>query len=272
MADKKIVSAKDAKKGAYSKAVDKDSTELRSENRKKNAMKFRIPAIILWVLALGAEAAAVYMFNINQMTWLIVALVVDAVFVIIGSLLWKKANHVSPCTSKSKVVCFLQNQLGVIAALLAFIPFGIYFLKNSKNLSPKMKQIIAVLLGVLVIGSVGASIDYRPATPESVAQAEEAAAANGTFSGTVYWTQFGKSYHLDPDCSSLSRTTVLIQGTIEEAFEQKRFDPCNFCAGGDTAVPQAEFDDETVTDRIEDGAETEDATDASDSEDTSVTP
>ncbi len=239
MANKKIVSAKDAKNKDYSKAVEKETANLRSKNRKKNSMKFRIPAVILWVLAIGCEAAAVWMLNLNNMTWLYVALGADALFVIVGSLLWKKANHVSPCTSKSKAVCFLQNQLGVIMALVAFIPFGIILLKGAKNVDVKTKKILAVVVGVLLLGSVGASIDYTPATPESVEAAELVASASGEFGGTVYWTRFGKSYHLDPECSTLSRSTILIEGTLEEAFEQKRFDPCDVCAGGDIAKEQA---------------------------------
>ncbi len=242
MPEKKIVSAKDAKKGDYSKAKNKDTSKLRSENRKKNAMKFRIPAIILWVLALGCEALAVHLFNIlpaDNMVWLFVVLGADALFVIIGSLLWKKANHVSPCTSKSKAVCFLQNQLGVVMALLAFIPFGILVLKGNKNLNAKTKKILVSVIAVLLLGSVGASIDYNPATIESVEAAELSASASGEFTGTVYWTVFGKSYHLDPDCQALSRSSVIIEGTMQEALDANKLDPCDFCAGGDIAKETA---------------------------------
>ena len=47
---------------------------------------------------------------------------------------------------------------------------------------------------------------------------------------TVYWTRFGKSYHLDPNCHTLMRSSKVYQGTIEEAFEANRTDPCDFCA------------------------------------------
>ena len=262
MAKKNFVSAKDAKKGDYSKGTSKDTSTARTEGRKKNAMKFRIPAIILWVLAIGCEAVAVWMLNLNNMTWLYVALGVDALLVIIGSLLWKKANHISPCTSKSKAVCFLQNQMGVIAALLAFIPFGIILLRGAKNVDAKTKKILAVVVGVLLLGSVGASIDYTPATPDSVAAAELVASASGDFNGTVYWTEFGKSYHLDPECSTLSRSTNIAYGSIEDAFELKRNDPCDICAGGDLAkeeaaklIQEAEAAGESVEDMAQEATE-----------------
>ncbi len=268
MPEKKIVSAKDAKKGDYSKAKNKDTSTLRSENRKKNAMKFRIPAIILWVLALGCEALAVHLFNIlpaDNMLWLYVALGADALFVIIGSLLWKKANHVSPCTSKSKVVCFLQNQLGVIVALLAFIPFGLLVLRSDKNLDAKAKKILVVVVGVLLLGSVGASIDYNPATIESVEAAELEASATGEFTGTVYWTVFGKSYHLDPDCQALSRSSVIIEGTMQEALDANKLDPCDFCAGGDiakeaAAIADSEAEEAEAETDTEEAETTEDTT------------
>jgi hypothetical protein len=266
MPEKKIVSAKDAKKGDYSKAVSKDTSNLRQENRKKNAMKFRIPAIILWVLALGCEALAVHLFNIlpsDNMVWLFVVLGADALFVIVGSLLWKKANHISPCTSDSKIVCFLQNQLGVIMALIAFIPIGILVLKGNKNLNAKTKKILVSVIAILLVGSVGASIDYSPATPESVEAAELAASASGEFTGTVYWTVFGKSYHLDPECQALSRSTVIIEGTLQEALDANKTDPCDFCAAGDKAKEQAAYQTEAESETVEKAEEA--------SEDTSET-
>ncbi len=228
MAKKKIVSAKTGE------VVEKETSTLRKENRKKGAKKFRIPAIILWVAAIGFEVVAILLLRYNYITpWLWIALGIDAACCIIGSLLWKKANRISPCTSDSKAVCFFWNQLGVIACLLAFIPFGIILLSGAKNLDPKLKKILLIVTGVLVLGSVGASIDYNPPTEADVLAAEEEAAAQGDFDGTVYWTMFGKSYHLDPECFTLSRSTTLFEGTIEEAFEHGKTDPCDFCAGGD---------------------------------------
>lgn len=243
---KKIISASEAGKSGTKRTVSsRKSTDIAGENevekvqvrsssgKKKSSKGLRTGAVILWVLAILFEVAAIYMLNIAETTFTIIALVLDAICVIIGSLLWKKANRISPCRSKSKLVCFIWNQMGVIACLLAFIPLGLFLLFKADKISPKMKQVIAIIAAALFLGSTAASVDYNPPTPESVAAAEaEAQAVDSDFDGTVYWTRWGKSYHLDPDCRALSRSAELISGTLEEAFDYKRNDPCDFCAGG----------------------------------------
>lgn len=244
---KKIISASEAGKSGVKKTVRSSKTAdieeaedrvkrvstKRPTGRKKSSKGLRTGAIILWVLAILFEVATIYMLNIAENTFAIIALVLDAICVIIGSLLWKKANRISPCRSESKFVCFIWNQMGVIAALLAFIPLGLFLLLKADKVSPKMKQVIAILAAALFVGSTAASVDYNPPTPESVAAAQaEASAVDPDFDGTVYWTRWGKSYHLDPDCQSLSRSPELISGTLDEAFDYKRNDPCDFCAGG----------------------------------------
>ncbi len=45
-------------------------------------------------------------------------------------------------------------------------------------------------------------------------------------SKTVYWTPNGKSYHTTKDCSTLSRSKVILEGTIKESGKT---DPCDRC-------------------------------------------
>lgn len=45
----------------------------------------------------------------------------------------------------------------------------------------------------------------------------------------VYFTPNGKSYHATKDCSALSRSKTILEGTLEEAIEQGKDDPCDFC-------------------------------------------
>jgi len=205
----------------------------------KSTSGLRVGAILLWVLAIAFEVAAIYlltikvdpkfMLGLNQSTWIIVAIVLDGIAVVVGSLLWKKANRSNPCQSKNKVVKFLWDQMGVIAALVAFIPLGYYLLKKSDKLNPKMKKIITIVAAVVFLGAVGGSVDYAPTSPEDIEEAKVAAmeAAPG-FDGVVYWSPFGKSYHVDEECHTI-RNSDLEFGTIEEAFEFKREDPCDFC-------------------------------------------
>ena len=156
---KKIISASEAAKSGVKKTVRsrkpadieeaddrvRKVSSKRPSGSKKSSKGLRTGAIILWVLAILFEVAAIYMLNIAETTFTIIALVLDAICVIIGSLLWKKANRINPCRSDSKFVCFIWNQMGVIAALLAFIPLGLFLLLKADKVSPKMKQVIAII-------------------------------------------------------------------------------------------------------------------------------
>ena len=49
---------------------------------------------------------------------------------------------------------------------------------------------------------------------------------------TVYYTQKGKSYHYDRNCSSLKRSKTILEGPQQKAISSGHADPCNICAGG----------------------------------------
>lgn len=46
---------------------------------------------------------------------------------------------------------------------------------------------------------------------------------------TVYWTPNGKSYHYKKDCKTLSRSKTIIEGTLKEAIDLGKSDPCDIC-------------------------------------------
>ena len=48
----------------------------------------------------------------------------------------------------------------------------------------------------------------------------------------VYFTQNGKSYHYDKNCSTLKRSKTILEGSKQEAISLGHADPCNICAGG----------------------------------------
>ena len=198
---------------------------------KKGATTKRIVAVVLWVLALAAEVGAILMLNgrwyipeEQKLYWLIGALAVDLILVIIGSQLWKKSNRLDPASKASKVKFFLWNNMGLIASVICFLPLIILLLTN-KDLDGKTKKIATVVAVIVLIIASLFSIDFDPVSAEDLAEAQQTV---GT--GSVYWTRFGKSYHLDPDCQTLQNSAVVYQGTIEEAFEANRTDPCDFCA------------------------------------------
>ncbi|MCQ2554293.1 MAG: hypothetical protein MJ171_01405 [Clostridia bacterium] len=198
------------------------------EERKGAAMPKRILAIVFWVLGIVCEALAIcvlnkYFYVSDQLLWLIIFIVADLIMVIIGSQFWKKANDIDPASKANKVKYFLQNQMGLIVSIIAFFPLIVLLLKN-KDLDPKTKKIVTIVAACALLVCSLASIDWNPASEEDLLSAQ---GQYGT--SDVYWTRFGKSYHLDTECQSLTRSKELIAGTVEEAFAANRHDPCDFC-------------------------------------------
>ncbi|MBP7263881.1 MAG: hypothetical protein KBB32_06870 [Spirochaetia bacterium] len=156
--------------------------------------------------------------------WLIGGIVLDLVLVVIGSLLWKKANDLDPPSGKNKLRFFLWNNMGVIVAVLAFFPLIIILLRD-KKLDPKLKRIasIAAVVALAIAGLF--SYDWNPVS------AEQQASLQDSLSGQlVYWTPFGTRFHVDPNCPTLSRSATVYEGTIDQAFEANRGTPCQVCS------------------------------------------
>lgn len=230
---------------------------------KSRATVLRIIAVVLWLVAIGFEALVILYLNGtlylpgDQLMWLIIGIGLDLVCVVIGSLLWKKSNRIAPASKKNKVKFFLWNNMGVVAAVIAFLPLLILLIKN-KNLDQKTKKIVTVIAAIALVAAVGLSIDYNPTSQEDL---EAAQAEVGD--SLVYWTRWGRSFHLDPDCHTLLNSAVVFQGAIEEAFEAKRNDPCDFCASSFNVVDQIEEDtaEEVLEDIGEEVFEDEDTSD-----------
>ncbi len=199
-----------------------------------NSAGLRVGAVICWVVALAMEVLAILVLfgKINltfmpQLWQLILFLVIDLVFVIIGAQLWKKANHIKPASEKNKALFWIWNNMGVIVAAFCFIPFIILALTN-KNVDKKTK-IVAVVVAViaLLIGGL-LSYDYNPVSAE---QLEAATSVLGD--ETVYWARFGKVYHTHEDCQALNVSEELTYGSVEEAIAANRTRLCSFCARRD---------------------------------------
>ena len=200
---------------------------------KQKASKLRIFAVLSWLVAIAFEVFAILQLQKDPIntTWLIVFIIADLVFVIIGSVLWKKANRYNPASKKEKFKFFLQNQLGVIISIIAFLPLVILIFKN-KNLDPKQKKIIgAVAVVALLIASI-VGIDFNPPSIEQYQEETEQVKALNGGRDYVYWTKSGKSYHLFEDCSYINtdRTVEIFEGTVVQAKEMKKIsDLCDRC-------------------------------------------
>ena len=199
-----------------------------------NAGGLRVGAVILWVVAIAFEALAILVLfgkiNITFMPqiWQLIAfLVLDLVCVIIGSSLWKKANHIAPASAANKVKFWLWNNLGLIVSCFAFIPIIILLLTN-KDLDKKTKTIAVIVAIIALLIGGAASIDYNPVSSEELNAAE--AALGNTI---VYWSPFGRVYHTHDDCQALNVSEQLTYGTVDEAVAANRTRLCKFCANKD---------------------------------------
>ena len=138
------------------------------------AKRLRIFAALAWIVAIGTEVAGIVLlrqhkFDQGNLPLLIGLLVVIAVFAIAGSLMWKAANKHDPASRADTVKFFVQNQLGAIITVIAFLPL-IVLIFMDKDMDPKNKKIaggIGVALAALatVIG-----IDFKPPSTEQYTQ------------------------------------------------------------------------------------------------------
>ena len=205
-----------------------------SAANKISATTKRSLSVILWIAALASEIGAILILNgtwylpeDKSMYFLIGLVVVDLILVVIGALLWKGANRLDPPSKKNKFTFYLWSQMGLIAAIICFLPLIILLLKN-KDMDAKTKKIVSIVAAVALVIAALLSVDFSPTSSEDLAAAQELAMEVGD--GTAYWTQFGKSYHLDPNCHTLLNSSTIYSGTVEEAVAANREDPCNFCA------------------------------------------
>src|SRR5574337_2162320 len=117
---------------------------------KSQATTSRIVALVLWAVAIALEAFAIlsvlkqHTVNIGLLIGLIVVIAVLAVG---GDLLWKRANRLDPASTAEPTKFFIQNQLGAIIAIIAFLPLVVMILTN-KNMSQQQKG-VAGTIGVV---------------------------------------------------------------------------------------------------------------------------
>ncbi len=198
-----------------------------------NATGLRVGAAVLWLAGIALEVVALLVFigkipAEGAMFWVlgIGALVLDLVCVVIGSQLWKKSNRIDPASEKNKVKFWLWNNLGVIASVLAFLPF-IILLLTSKDADGKAKKIGSIVAVVALLIAGLASYDFDPVSQEML---DTANAVYGET--TMYYTKSGGVYHPHRDCQHLSDSDIL-EGTAEEAIRGGYTRPCKTCMSKD---------------------------------------
>jgi hypothetical protein len=134
------------------------------------AKRLRIFAIISWIVAIAGEIAGVVLlyqhkFDHGNLGLLIGILVFIAVFAIAGSLMWKAANKHDPARESDHFKFFIQNQLGAIMTVIAFLPLIVLIFMN-KDSDPKNKKIAGGVGVVLAIVAALIGVSYNPPSVE----------------------------------------------------------------------------------------------------------
>jgi Na+/melibiose symporter-like transporter len=204
---------------------------------KQQATTFRIIAAVLWVLAIAGEVFAIFRLlrqNPVNFPLLIGAIVVIGVLAVGGDLLWKRANKLDPASTSEPVRFFIQNQLGAILAIVAFLPLIVMIFLN-KNMDSKQKG-IAGAIGVVALAVASImGISFNPPSVEQYTQtsapqlsqtalpqfpAESAVVAGYMGKDLVFWTKDGGVYHLCQAVSDLqheSKDNTIYSGTVADA-------------------------------------------------------
>jgi len=195
-----------------------------SPEAKGKAKQLRMFAILAWVLAMAGQVFAILkLISDETLVWLIVAIVVILILAITGSTLWKKANRLDPASEKDTTRFFIQNQLGAIMGVLAFLPMVVLILSN-KNISGKTKGIAGSIAAIAMVVAGISGADFNPPSvekyTEEINQQTEAAKSLNIDSDNVFWSTAGNKYHAYDNCQHI-RGKALSSGSIEESWEQK---------------------------------------------------
>lgn len=203
-----------------------------SDEAKGKAKQLRLFALLAWIIAIAGEVfAIVKLISDDMLTWLIVAIVVILVLAITGSLLWKKANKLDPASEKNKVKFFIQNQMGAIMSVLAFLPLVIFIFTN-KDADKKTKGIAGtVAIIALLIGGI-TGVDFNPPSVEKYTEQinEQTDVIKELNDGVdeVYWTEHGAKYHLFDDCQHIKNRNQF-SGTVKDAWEERKIGDSHLC-------------------------------------------
>jgi hypothetical protein len=151
----------------------------------------------------GQVFAILKLISDDTLVLLIVEIVVILILAINASMLWKKANKLDQTSEKEKTLFFIQNQLGAIKGVLAFLPMVILILTN-KNISRKTKGMTGNIAGIAMVASGITGVDFNPPSvekySEEINQQTEAAKILNINSDNVYWSTAGNKYLAYDDC------------------------------------------------------------------------
>jgi hypothetical protein len=145
-----------------------------TQGQESAAKRLRIFAALAWIVAIGGEIAGIVLlrqhkFDQGNLGLLIGILVGIAIFAIAGSLMWKAANKQDPARESEKFKFFVQNQLGAIITLIAFLPLVVLIFMD-KDMDPKNKKIAGSIGAVLAVAAALIGVSWNPPSVEQYTQ------------------------------------------------------------------------------------------------------
>lgn len=200
-----------------------DPTWKPTAEARKKATTFRLVAAALWVVAIIGELFGIFWVlrqdDVN-MVLLIALIVVIGALAMGGSYLWKKAIGLDPASRQDTVRFFVQNQLGAIVTVIAFLPLIVMIFLNGDM--DKKDKAIAGGIGIAVM-TVATLFGIEWDAPSVEQYTEESSAVEDiTGQDLVYWTKSGEVFHLCEDVSAVnlkSKDNTIYSGTVAEAHE-----------------------------------------------------
>ena len=215
---------------------------------RSTATTYRWIAVAVWVLAIAAEAVAIFwllrqrefvgadgtlvrdpdtgLLEAQGATaqfpqWafiaLLVLLVVIAALAITGSILWKKANRLDPARRAETLRFFVQNQLGAIIAIIAFLPLIILIFLN-KDMDKGQKATAGIVGIVLAVIAAVIGVDFSPPSVEKYT-ADQSAVIQLLGEDEVVWVDGGSVYHVCDSVSDIQTGSEKRTGTTAQAVE-----------------------------------------------------
>nr|WP_201469585.1 hypothetical protein [Microbacterium hydrocarbonoxydans] len=215
---------------------------------RSKATSFRWVAVALWALAIAAEAVSIFWLLRQRVyvgedgtlvrdpdtglleeqgvtaqfpQWafvtLLVLLVAIAALAITGSILWKKANRLDPARRSETLRFFVQNQLGAIIAIVAFLPLVILIFLN-KDMDKGQKATAGIVGIVLAVLATVIGVDFSPPSVEQYT-ADQSAVIQLLGKDEVVWVDGGAVYHVCDEVSDIQTGSEKRTGTTAEAVE-----------------------------------------------------
>ena len=254
MSNKKITRVGDESAGSSGNG---GTTFVPTPESKAKAKKLRLFAWLAFIVAIAIQLYLIFGVLLNppiNMTILLIGIGINLIPALTGSYLWKKANRLDPASEKNPTKFFIQNQLGAIMGVLAFLPLVILIFLN-KDMSGKQKGLAGgvAIIALLVAGISG--VDFNPPSVEQYTEQTQRVERLNNGQNLVYWTKAGTRYHLYSDCSYINtnRTDEIFEGTVAQARELKNItELCSRCEAN--AMEAGNLNEQDLLDPVEEPA------------------